>query len=116
MSMDEAGKKRRLDIQELEEIRNDAYENEAIYKDKTKSFHDKMISRKVFVTGKKVLLYHSRFKLISDILRSRWVGPFVVTNVFDHGAIEIKSEQTGKIFKVNGHRLKPFYEGFHGLF
>lgn len=44
MSMDEAGKKRRLDIQELEEIRNDAYENEAIYKEKTKAFHDKMIS------------------------------------------------------------------------
>lgn len=44
--MDEAGKKRRLDIQELEEIRNDAYENEAIYKEKTKAFHDKMISWK----------------------------------------------------------------------
>ena len=40
------------------------------------------------------------------------MGPFVVTNVFDHGAIEIKSEQTWKTFKVNGHRLKPFYEGF----
>ncbi|XP_023748119.1 uncharacterized protein LOC111896346 [Lactuca sativa] len=89
MGMDEAGKKRRLDIQDLEEIRNDAHENEPIYKDKTKAFHDKMISRKVSLSG-----------------------PFVVTNVFDHGAIEIKSEQTGKIFKVNGHRLKPFYDGF----
>ncbi|KAL7590341.1 hypothetical protein Lser_V15G38074 [Lactuca serriola] len=111
--MDEAGKKRRLDIQELEEIRNDAYENEAIYKEKTKAFHDKMISRKVFTTSQKVLLYHSRFKLISGKLSSCWVGPFIVSNVFDHGAIEIKSEQSGKIFKVNGHRLKPFYEGFH---
>ncbi|XP_023768543.2 uncharacterized protein LOC111917116 [Lactuca sativa] len=110
--MDEAGKKRRLDIQELEEIGNDAYENKAIYKEKTKAFHDKMISRKVFTTGQKVLLYHSHFKLISGKLRSRWVEPFVVTNVFDHGAIEIKSEQTGKIFKVNGHHLKQFYEGF----
>ncbi|KAL7605388.1 hypothetical protein Lser_V15G17713 [Lactuca serriola] len=112
MSMDEAGKKRKLDIQELEEIWNKVYENEAIYKGKTKAFHDKMISRKVFTTGQKVLLYHSCFKLISGKLRSRWVGPFVVTNVFDHGAIEIKSEQIGKIFKVNGHRHKPFYEGF----
>ena len=75
-------------------------------------FHDKMISRKVFATGQMVLLYHSRFKLISGKLRSCWAGHFVVTNVFDHGAIEIKSEQTGNIFKVNGHRLKPFYEGF----
>lgn len=34
MSMDEATKERRLDIQELEQIQNDAYENEAIYKEK----------------------------------------------------------------------------------
>ena len=44
-------------------------------------------------------------------LRSRWIGPFVVTNVFPHGAIEIQSLATSKVFKVNGHRLKPFYEG-----
>ena len=71
-----------------------------------------MISRKVFEKGQKVLLYHSRFKLIPSKLRSRWVGPFVVTNVFEHGAIEITREKTGKIFKVNIHRLKPYYEGF----
>ncbi|KAI3690179.1 hypothetical protein L2E82_48154 [Cichorium intybus] len=112
LSEDEAGTKRKLDIQELEEIRNDAYENEVTYKEKTKAYHDKMISRKVFVKGQKVLLYHSRFKLIRGKLRSRWVGPFVVTDVFEHGAIEIVSPQTGKTFKVNGHRLKPYYEGF----
>ena len=44
-------------------------------------------------------------------LRSRWIGPFVVTNVFPHGAIEIQSLATSKVSKVNGHRLKPFYEG-----
>ena len=43
--------------------------------------------------------------------RSRWLGPFIVINVFPHGAIEIKSEATNKVFKVNGHCLKNFYEG-----
>ena len=43
---------------------------------------------------------------------TRWVGPFVVTNVFSHGAVEIQSLKTNKVFKVNGHRLKPYYEGF----
>ena len=89
-----------------------AYDNEILYKERTKAYHDKMISRKVFEKGQKVLLYHSHFKLIPGKLRSRWVGPFFVTNVFEHGAIEITSEKTGKIFKVNGHRLKPYYEGF----
>jgi len=31
---------RRLQLQELEEILNDAYENARIYKEKTKSLHD----------------------------------------------------------------------------
>ena len=90
---------------------NDAYESARIYKEKAKVFHDKMISRKEFKVGQKVFLYHSRLRLFSGKLRSRWIGPFVVTNVFPHGAIEIQSMATSKVFKVNGRRLKPFYEG-----
>jgi len=45
-------------------------------------------------------------------LRSRWIGPFVVSNVFSYGAVEITSLETNKVLKVNGHRLKPFYEGW----
>ncbi|KAL2251405.1 UNVERIFIED_CONTAM: Transposon Ty3-I Gag-Pol polyprotein [Sesamum indicum] len=112
MTMDETGCQRKLQLQELEEIRNDAYENSRIYKDKTKIFHDQAISRKVFVVGQKVLLFHSKLKLFPGKLRSRWIGPFVVTHTFPHGAVEIKSPTTQKVFKVNGHRLKPFYEGF----
>ncbi|KAL4584161.1 hypothetical protein LXL04_008752 [Taraxacum kok-saghyz] len=83
-----------------------------MYKEKTKVFHDKHITRKHFIPGQKVLLYHSRLKLFPGKLRSRWHGPFVVVKVFDHGAVEIKSVETGQVFKVNGHRLKPLYEGF----
>ena len=39
---------------------------------------------------------------------SKWIGPFVMTNVYPYGAVEIKSQSTDKSFKVNGHRLKPF--------
>ncbi|KAJ9542484.1 hypothetical protein OSB04_028990 [Centaurea solstitialis] len=112
MRMDEAGVLRKLQLQELEEIRNDAYESSKIYKERTKAFHDKLISRKEFVVGQKVLLFHSRLKLFPGKLRSRWVGPFVVIKIYAHGAVDIESPKTGKSFKVNGHRLKPFYEGF----
>ena len=81
-------------------------------KEKTKAFDDKHITRKHFIPGQKVLLYHSRLKLFPGKLRSRWIGPFMVEKVFTHGAIEIRSIETGQVFKVNGHRLKPFYEGF----
>ncbi|KAJ6886804.1 hypothetical protein NC651_027227 [Populus alba x Populus x berolinensis] len=96
----------------VEEIQNDAYENARIYKEKTKNLHDRMLTRKEFHVGDKVLLYHSRLKLFPGKLSSRWIGPFVVSNVFPYGAVEITSLETNNILKVNGHRLKPFYEGW----
>jgi hypothetical protein len=111
MDYDAAGIARKLQLQELGEIRNDAYENARIYKEKTKSLHDRMITRKEFNVGDKVL-YHSRLKLFPGKLRSHWIGPFVVSNVFPYGAVEITSLETNKVLKVNGHRLKPFYESW----
>ncbi|XP_021746164.1 uncharacterized protein LOC110712048 [Chenopodium quinoa] len=103
MEMDAADEQRKLQLQELEEIRNDAFENTRIYKEKTKAFHEERITQKTFTVGQKVLLYHSRLKRFPGKLRSQWVGSFVVTKVYDHGAVEIRSEDTGKEFKVNGH-------------
>jgi len=69
-----------------------------------------MISRKEFSIGQKVLLFNSRLKLMPGKLRSRWIGPFFVTNVFPYGVVEIQSDSTNKSFKVNSHRLKHFHE------
>ena len=110
--MDDACKERKLQLCELEEIRNDAYENAKIYKDKMKVFHDKHIVRKSFEPSQKVLLYDSRLHLFPGKLRSRWSGPFIVKNVFPHGAVEIENPKNGNVFKVNGQRLKPFLENF----
>ena len=110
MNMTDAGLHRKLQLSELEEIRNDAFESAQIYKEKTKAFHDNMIRGKTFAVGQKVLLFHSRLKLFPGKLRSRWIGPFIITNIFPHGAIQIKGEQTGNEFKVNEHRLKPYFE------
>ncbi|CAN6679406.1 unnamed protein product [Malus baccata var. baccata] len=112
MNLDEAGSERRLQLNELDEIRHEAYENASIYKQKTKAFHDNMIRGKSFSLGQKVLLFNSRFRLFPGKLRSKWIGPFVVTNVFVHGAVQIQSLKTGQEFKVNGHRLKPYYDNF----
>ena len=59
------------------------------------------------MVGQKMLLYNYRLGLMSGKLRSKWIGPFVVTNVFPYGTVEIKSDSTNKSFKVNGHRIKP---------
>ena len=67
---------------ELEELRNDAYENAKLYKARTKAFHDKHIIRKVFEPDQKVWLFNSRLHLFPGKLRSRWDGPYIVREVF----------------------------------
>ncbi|XP_059650591.1 uncharacterized protein LOC132296407 [Cornus florida] len=107
---DKAGKHRKLQLDELEEIRNDAYESSKMCKAKTKLEHDKHILRKDFFPGQKVLLYNSRLQLFPGKLRSRWSGPYFVKHVASHSTIEVQDPTTGELFKVNAHRLKPFFE------
>ena len=83
-NLDDASQLRKLQINELEEIRNDAYENSRIHKKRIKEFHDKNILRKTFNVGQKVLLYNSRLHLFPEKLRLRWSGPFIVKHVYIH--------------------------------
>ena len=48
LALDKAGKEQLLQLQKLQELRHDAYENAAIYKEKTKAFHDRHIRRRSF--------------------------------------------------------------------
>ena len=105
-----AGEKRLLQLSELDEFRNEAYENARIYKEKTKAWHDKHITRKEFTAGQQVLLFNSRLKLFPGKLKSRWSGPFTVTKVFSHGGAEVSHPEKGT-FIVATQRLKPYYGG-----
>ena len=49
--MNRAVLKRMLEISELEELRNDAYFNSKIEKDRQKKWHDQLITRKTFNQG-----------------------------------------------------------------
>ena len=105
-----ASEKRLLQLSELDEFRNEAYENARIYKEKTKAWHDKHITRKEFTAGQQVVLFNSRLKLFPGKLKSRWSGPFIVTKVFSHGGAEVSHPEKGT-FTVATQRLKPYYEG-----
>ena len=99
-------------MNELNELRRESYESSRIYKEKVKLFHDKNIVRKIFKPHQKVLLYSSQLHIFPGKLRSRWTGPFIVKIVHPYGAVEIENPENGKLFKVNGQRLKPFLENF----
>ena len=94
-------------MHELEELRQGAYENAKLYKEKTKLWHDKHILRREFKVGDLVLLFNSRLRLFAGKFKSKWTGPYQVQEVFPHGTIEIWSEKT-RAFKVNGQRLKLY--------
>ncbi|XP_058189281.1 uncharacterized protein LOC131306869 [Rhododendron vialii] len=96
------GAHRKLQLNELEEIRRDAYDNTSIYKAKVKAFHDKRIHRKEFEVGQKVLLYNSKLHLFPGKLHSRWAGLYVVEHVYPHGAIDVVNPLNGKSFKATG--------------
>ena len=105
-----AKEKRLLYMNELEKLRNEAYDNARIYKDKTKKWHNQKIMRREFKAGERVLLYNSKLKLFPGKLKSRWSGPYTVVTSTPFGAMTLKTN-SGSEFKVNGQRLKHYLEG-----
>ncbi|RVW94437.1 Retrovirus-related Pol polyprotein from transposon 17.6 [Vitis vinifera] len=109
---DQAGAKRKYDLNELEAYRNESYECLRNAREKHKFYHDKLILRREFKQGEKVLLYDSKLHIFPGKLKSRWNGPYVVKEVFPYGTVTIQNPRTGNEFKVNGQRLKHFIERF----
>ncbi|GJR46389.1 hypothetical protein Tco_1314492 [Tanacetum coccineum] len=105
-----AGDHRKLQLNELNELRDQAYKNSLIYKERTKKLHDSKIKNRIFNVGDRVLLFNSRLKIFSRKLKTRWSGPFTITKVFPYGTIEL-SQPDGPNFKVNGHRVKHYFRG-----
>ena len=102
-----ANEERLLQLNELEELRNEAYDNDRIYKDKTKKWHDQRILRKEFRAADKVLLFNSILRLFRGKLKSKWSGPYTVVSSTTFGVVTLKTD-AGEEFKVNGQRLKHY--------
>ena len=85
-NLDDADNIHKLQLNELNEFKNDVYENSRMIKIKTKAFHDKRIFQKLFEISQKLLLYNSHLHLFPEKLKSKWSGPFVVKYVYMYGA------------------------------
>nr|GEX07278.1 reverse transcriptase domain-containing protein [Tanacetum cinerariifolium] len=105
-----AGDHQKVQLNELNELHDHAYENSLIYKEQTKRIHDSKIKNRVFNIGDRVLLFNSRLKILSRKLKTRWSGPFTITKVIPYGTVEL-SQANGPNFKVNGHRVKHYFGG-----
>nr|GEX00920.1 reverse transcriptase domain-containing protein [Tanacetum cinerariifolium] len=121
--LNSVGDHRKVQMNELNELQDQAYENSLIYKEKTKKIHDSKIKNRVFNVektkkihdskiknrvfnvGDRVLLFNSRLKIFSGKLKTRWTGPFTVTQVFPYGTVEL-SQTDGPDFKVKDKQEK----------
>ncbi|GJR54030.1 putative nucleotidyltransferase, ribonuclease H [Tanacetum coccineum] len=109
MDLTATANNRFIELNELMELRDGAYENTKIYKERTKRWHDSRLRRdKNFKVGDKVLLFNSRFMMHPGKLKSRWYGPNVLKTVYPYGTIEI-IDRNKISFKVNGQRLKKYH-------
>nr|GFB51658.1 reverse transcriptase domain-containing protein [Tanacetum cinerariifolium] len=95
---------------QLNELRDQAYENSLIYKERTKKLHDDKIKNRIFNVGDQVLLFNSRLKIFSGKLKSRWSGPFTIAEIYPYGTAKL-IHPDGCNFKVNCHRLKHYHGG-----
>ncbi|GJZ95784.1 hypothetical protein Tco_0668118, partial [Tanacetum coccineum] len=94
-------------INELDELRLNAYESSISYKERIKRWHYKRIKVPTeYEKGDKVLLFNSRLRLFPGKLKSRWYGPFSVSKDIN-GAIKLYDEN-GSEFIVNKQRVKPY--------
>nr|GEZ77150.1 reverse transcriptase domain-containing protein [Tanacetum cinerariifolium] len=105
-----AGDHRKLQLNELNELRDQAYENSFIYKEWTKKLHDDKIKNRIFNGGDQVLLFNSRLKIFSGKLKSRWSGPFTISKIYPYGTANL-IHPDGCNFKINCHRLEHYHGG-----
>nr|GEY75648.1 reverse transcriptase domain-containing protein [Tanacetum cinerariifolium] len=80
---------RKLQLNELSELRNQAYDNSLIYKERTKKLHDAKIKNRIINFDDQVLLFNSRLDIFSGKLKSCWSGPFIISEVYPYGKAKL---------------------------
>ena len=78
------------------------------YKEKMKKQHHLKIEKREFMVGDLVLLYNFRLSWFLGRLKSKWTGPYLVTQLFPHGVFEFETNECVR-FKVNVQRVKLYF-------
>ena len=68
----------------------------------------KKIAKQEFMVGDLVLVSSSGSPCLPGKLKSKWTDPYLITQVFPHGAVELKAKE-GVRFKMNRERIKLYF-------
>ena len=111
LDLGEAQKQRILQINELDEMRQDALQRTMLVQSQCKKWHDKFIKQKKFQTRDWALLFDSRYKTFRGKLTMRWLGLYEIVIAFDNGSVRIKTIDESEIsFVVKGHKLRIYHK------
>ena len=70
------------------------------HQEKMKKETEQKNAKQEFMVGDLVLVDSSGVPCLLGKLKSKWTGPYLITQVFLHGAVELKSKE-GVRFKMN---------------
>eukprot|EP00253_Pinus_taeda_P014849 PITA_14849 len=96
-------------LDELDKERFLARFHQQVQKQRKKAWHDRYIKVRTFKKDDLVLLHDSKFEKFPGKLRMHWLGPYIVKEVTDGGAVHL-AKLNGDPFsgKVNGSPLKLY--------
>ena len=78
------------------------------HKEKIKKENEEKSSKQEFMVGDLVLVDSFRVPCLPGNLKYKWTGPYLITQVFPHGAVELKAKKE-VLFDVNRERIKLYF-------
>ena len=79
------------------------------HKEKMKKETEQKDAKQEFMVGDLVLVDSSEVPCLPGKLKSKRTGPYLITQVFPHGAVELKAKE-GMRFKRNRYRIKLYFK------
>ena len=78
------------------------------HKENMKKETEQKNAKQEFMVGDLVLVDSSGSRYLPGKLKSKWTGPYLITQVFPHGAVELKAKE-GVQFKRNRDSIKLYF-------
>lgn len=105
----ECQKERLCQLNQLDELRQEALFHSEVVHQQRKGWNDKFIKAKLFKEGDWVVLYDSRYKYFKGKLMTRWLGTYQIETRYPNGSVKIKTiDESTTPLLVNGYRLKLY--------
>ena len=109
LDLSEAQQQRIMELNQLDEHRQQAIEHTTLVQQQKMKWHERFIKIKTFHKGDWALLFDFKFNDFKAKFTTHWLGPYEIEEIFDNGAVKIRTiDQDSNSFVVNGHRLKVY--------